>query len=134
MQIEITALETNVTWDLEHLLPVKHFINSKCVYKIKCNVDGTVERFKAWLVIKGFTQVEGIVYTYTFALIAKITSVRCLLAVATIKGWKLHQLVVNNDFLHGDLNKKIYMKILMGFYKPCDTHVCCLHNSLYGLK
>ena len=83
---------------------------------------------------KGFTQTLGIDYQKTFALVAKLTDLRCLLSVAAIPHWELHQLGVNNAFLHGDLHEKVYMKMPQGFGKLGDNHVCRLRKSLYGLK
>lgn len=134
MQKEITALEANGTWTLEYLPPGKRAIDSKWVYKIKYKPDGTIERYKARLVAKGFTQVEGIDYHDTFAPVAKLVTVRCLIALAASKGWHLHQLDVNNAFLHGDLEEEVYMKIPQGFAKSGDDRVCRLRKSLYGLR
>ncbi|GLT64493.1 hypothetical protein SLA2020_369820 [Shorea laevis] len=134
MRKEITTLEQNETWTLERLPPGKQAIDSKWVYKIKYNPDGTVERYKVRLVAKGFTQIEGLDYHETFAPVAKLVTVRVLLAVASIKHWELHQLDVNNAFLQGDLHEEVFMKIPQGFLTKNEHRVCKLHKSLYGLK
>lgn len=134
MKKEIQALEQNDTWTLETLPKGKRAIDSKWVYKIKYKPNGDVERYKARLVAKGFTQVEGEDFHDTFAPVAKLVTVRTLLAVATKNNWLIHQLDVNNAFLHGDLHEEVYMKIPQGFSKENETRVCRLRKSLYGLK
>ncbi|KAK3027225.1 hypothetical protein RJ639_041643 [Escallonia herrerae] len=134
MAKEISALEANNTWTLMPLLSGKRAINSKWVYKVKFHPDGTVERYKARLVAKGYTQIEGLDFHETFAPVAKLVTVRCLLAIASIKKWELHQLDVNNAFLHGDLEEEVYMKIPQGFSKQGENRVCRLQKSLYGLR
>ena len=134
MEAEITALEENHTWTLVHLPPNITPIGSKWVYKIKRHADGTIERYKARLVAKGYTQTEGLDYFDTFSPVAKMTTIRTLLALASIKGWHLHQLDVNNAFLHGDLQEDVYMQVPADVHTTHPNQVCKLLKSLYGLK
>ncbi|KAG8503082.1 hypothetical protein CXB51_000899 [Gossypium anomalum] len=134
MQAEISALEQNHTWIIMDLPPGKTAIGCKWVYRVKHKADGSIERYKARLVVKGFTQTEGVDYFNTFSPVAKITTVRLLLAIAASKNWYLHQLGVNNSFLHGDLSEEVYMLLPPSFNSSTPNKVCKLQKSLYGLK
>lgn len=109
MQYELNALEQQNTWTLMPL-PYGHKpIGCKWVYKIKYKYDGAIDRYKACLAAKGYTQIEGIDYQETFSPTAKLTTLHCLLAVASARGWFIHQLDIHNAFLHGDLIEVVYM-------------------------
>nr|GEW34398.1 putative RNA-directed DNA polymerase, eukaryota, reverse transcriptase zinc-binding domain protein [Tanacetum cinerariifolium] len=105
MNKELEALERNNTWELTTLLAGHKPITSKWVYKIKYNPDATIERLKARLVLR-----------------------------ATTKKWDLHQLDINNAFLHGYIDEEIYMVPPEGYTKAAPNQVCKLTRSLYGPK
>jgi len=133
MNKEIQALLDNNTWDFVDLPPGKKAISSKWVYKVKLHSDGTLERLKAWLVIRGFTQKYGVDYLEVFSPVVKMATIRTVIALATAKGWGLYQLDVNNAFLLGDLDAEVYMTVPQGLPNPTNK-VCHLRKSLYGLK
>jgi hypothetical protein len=87
--------------------PGKSTVGCKWVYKIKTRVDGSVERYKARLVARGFTQEYGIDYEETFAHVARLTSVRSLLVLVVVRHWLLFQMDVKNAFLNGDLLEEV---------------------------
>jgi len=113
----------------------KKAVSCKWVFTVKQNQEGKVERYKARLVARGYSQTYGIDYDETFAPVAKMSTVRALISCAANFGWPLHQLDVKNAFLHSDLQEEVYMEVPPGCSKP-DTagKVCRLRKSLYGLK
>jgi hypothetical protein len=105
------------------------------VFKIKQGANGEVEHYKAKLVAKGFTQTYEMDYNETFAPVAKLTSICCILALAALEDMEIHQMDVKTTFLKGKLEKEIYMEQPQGFVHEGGEHlVCKLHKSLYGLK
>jgi len=80
------------------------------IYVVKVDPNGEIDRLKAQLVAKGYTQIYGIDFGDTFSPDAKITVVRLFLAVAAILHWPLHELDIKNVFVHGELEEEIYME------------------------
>jgi hypothetical protein len=103
MDEELSALHKIDTWDLVPLPPSKRVVGCRWVYKIKTNSDGLIERYKARFVAKGYSQQYGMDYEEKFALVAKMTTIRTLIVVASILQWHISQLDVKNAFLNGDL-------------------------------
>lgn len=103
----------------------KHIVGSKWVYKIKYQANGQVERYKARLVVKGYSQQEGLDYHDTFLPVAKMVTIRSIIALTVSTCWNLYQMDVYNAFLQGDLDE-VYMEMLEGFRQPGEVKVCKL--------
>ncbi len=94
----MTTLDANVIWELVALPKDKKTIRCKWVYKVKHNAHGYVSRYKARLVAKGYAQIYGIDYEETYSLVAKMTTIKAIITMATTKGWSLHQMDVKKFF------------------------------------
>jgi len=134
MQDEINALNKTGTWKIVDLPPNVKPIGCRWIYKVKHHVDGSIERYKARLVAKGYNQIEGLDYFDTYSPIAKLTTVRIVIALASMNQWHLHQIDVNNAFLHGELQEDVHMVVPPGVSHSHSNQVCKLNKSLYGLK
>lgn len=134
MAQEITASEENNTWTLAPLPAGKKLVGCKWVYRIKYKANGEIDKYKAHLVAEGYTQIEGEDFIEIFAPVAKMTTVRCLLAIAAVQNWELYQMDVSNVFLHGDLDEEVYMAVPPGYVVHNSQHVYKLQKSLYGLR
>lgn len=133
MKEEYDSLNKNRTWCLVKPPIGQKVIDNRWVFKLKENTDGSVERYKARLVARGFTQEYGVDYKETFSPVVKFTSIRTIMALAASKQMKLMHFDVKTAFLYGDLEETVYMKQPKG-YDDESGRVCKLMKSLYGLK
>jgi len=110
-------------------------VSSKWIYKIKHEANGSVEKLKEIFVARGFTQKEGINYEDTFPPVARYSSIRTIIALSPILGWKLHQMDLKTTFLNGNIEHEVFVEqpdVFLLHNK--HTHVCKLRKSLYGRK
>ncbi|BFG40858.1 hypothetical protein CerSpe_271320 [Prunus speciosa] len=132
---EIESIMQNHTWELVNLPPGNRPIGYKWIFKKKLKTDGTIDKYKARLVAKGYRQKEGLDFFDTYSPVTRITSIRMLIAIASIYDMEIHQMDVKTAFLNGELDEEIYMEQPEGFIvKGQEQKVCKLVKSLYGLK
>jgi len=112
---EYRSLMKNKTWTLCELPKGRETISCKWVFKLKRKVNGEVDKYKARLVARGFSQKFGFDYSETYAPVAKLVTLRVLLAVANEMNMYIHQMDVKSVFLNGELTDEIYnnLKALM---------------------
>lgn len=135
MSKEFNALVRHGTWSLVPLDPFQNLVGNKWIFRVKRNPDGSVARYKACLMAKGFHQRVGLDYGEIFSLVAKPTIVHIVISLALQHNWPQFQLDVNNAFLHSDLEENVFMRQPVGFFNSSNPlHVCKLHKSLYDLK
>lgn len=135
MDVEITSIEKNDTWELTTLPDGAKNIGVKWVYKTKLNEDGKVEKYKARLVAKGHSQQHGVDYKEVFAPVARWDTIISILAIATIKGWIVFRLDVKSAFLQGELSETVYSEQPQGYQKKDDRDkVYKLKKAMYGLR
>jgi hypothetical protein len=108
-----------------------HMDEAKWIYKIKHAANGSIEKYKARFVARGFSQKEGENYDETFAPVAKYTSIRSIISIASVMGWKLHQMDVKIAFLNGVIEEEAYIEQPQGFViYGKESHVCKLFDEL----
>ncbi|CAI7892600.1 unnamed protein product [Closterium sp. NIES-53] len=135
MDKELKALEERNTWKI---VPIgvaqnKTILTGKWVFRVKTKADGTIDKFKARWVVRGFDQEHGRDYTETFAPVSRHTSLRILIAVAAMKKKKLRQIDVANAFLYAPVDAEIFVELPHGSHDE-PNRVCQLLKSLYGIK
>ena len=132
---EMDSILSNSTWVLVDLPLSSNTISCKWVFRRKYRTDGTIQTFKARLMTKRFRQKERIDYFDTYAPIARITSIRVLIALAYIYKLVVHQMDIKTAFLNRNLEEEVYMDQPEGFVlSRNERKVCKLVKSLYGLK
>ncbi|KAK9076273.1 hypothetical protein SSX86_004606 [Deinandra increscens subsp. villosa] len=135
MQTELEAIKRNNTWTLTQLPKNQKAIGLKWVFKLKKDANGEVTKHKARLVAKGYVQLKGVDYEEVFAPVARIETVRLILAMAATNNWRVHHLDVKTAFLNGELQEEVYVTQPDGFeVKGKEAYVYKLHKALYGLK
>ncbi|CAL1371306.1 unnamed protein product [Linum trigynum] len=135
MKDEMDSLYENKTFELVKLPKGKRALKNNWVFKIKHDEHNRQPRFKARLVVKGFSQRKGINFDEIFSPVVKMTSIRTVLGLAASLNMEVEQMDVKTTFLTSDLEEEIYMQQPEGFKKEKkEDYVCRLRNSLYGLK
>lgn len=115
MEEDYSSLMKNHTWDLCSLPKGRKLVQCKWIYHTKFFDDGSIDEYKAHLVVKGFSQVKGIYYTETFSPVSKMNSIRLVLSLTASQRCPIFQMNLKSAFLHGDLSKDIYMEQPQGF-------------------
>ena len=135
MEEEYNALMHNQTWVLVPPDPHMKIVDNKWIFRINYHADGSIQRYKAHLVAKGFHQTHGIDFFETFSLVIKPCTIRVIFTLAVYFNWGIQQVDVNNAFLNGNLYETVYMSQPTGFINATEpNHVCKLQKALYGLK
>lgn len=135
MNVEYDAFIKNKTFDLVPRPPNTNVVTSMWLYKHKYVAEGFFKNHKARLVANGKSQEQGIDFDETFSPVVKPATIRTVLHVALMCDWQVHQLDVQNAFLHGTLDETVYMTQIPGYVdKTKPDHVCKLSRSIYGLK
>ncbi|RVW90388.1 Retrovirus-related Pol polyprotein from transposon TNT 1-94 [Vitis vinifera] len=135
MHEEMKSLHKNNTYELMELPKGKRALKNKWVLKRKPEPNRSQPSYKTRLFGKGFSQKKDIDFEEIFSPVVKMSSIQVVLGLAAGINLEIEQLDVKTAFLHGDLEKEIYMEQLEGFTIKCKEHlVCRLKKSLYGLK
>ena len=135
MDAKIQSIQRNETWSLTELPAGAKKIGVKWIYKTKLNEFGEVDKFKARLVAKGYAQQHGVDYIEVFASVARMDTIRMLIALAAQRSWLIYQLDVKSAFLHRELSEDLFVEQPKGYEQKGNEHkVYKLHKALYGLK
>ena len=121
--------------DLVAIPKGKSIVTSIWIYKIKYARDGNVDKCKSRFVSQGFSQKEGIDYDDTLSHVAIFTTIRAVISLTSIIGWKLHKMDVKTTFLNGDIEEHVYIEHPEGILiHGKESHVCKLNKYLYGIN
>eukprot|EP00253_Pinus_taeda_P032184 PITA_32184 len=132
---EYNSIMINDVWEVLSRPQDRSVVGSRWIYKIQYATDGSVEKYKAMFVAKGYAQKEGIDYEETFAPVLRYTSIRIVISLAAQMGWEIHQMDVKTAFLNGVIEEEVYNEQPKGFEtREKKSHVCRLKKALHGLK
>lgn len=135
MMEEYESIMKNDVWEIVPRPDRKSVVTSKWIFKIKHVVDGSIEKYKARFVARVFSQKEGVDYDETFAPVARYTSIKTIIALASTMRWRLHQMDVKTAFLNREIEEEVYVEQPDGFIvHGKESDVCRLKKALYGLK
>lgn len=135
MQDELSSIKENKTWKLTHLPPGTKPIGLKWVFKLKKDSHGNVVKHKARLVAKGYVQRHGIDFEEVYAPVARLETIRLIIALAAQEGWEIHHMDVKSAFLNGELAEEVFVSQPPGFeVNGEEEKVLKLSKALYGLK
>ena len=135
MVTEMNSIQSNKTWELSELPAGHRAIGLKWVFKVKKDPNGNIIKHKARLVAKGYAQREGVDFDEVFAPVARIETVRLLIALAAQMSWEIHHMDVKSAFLNGELMEEVYVQQPPGFVVENGSgKVLKLRKTLYGLR
>ena len=129
----MNALVSRETWELVSA-PKDDVVGCRWVYTLKYRLDGSVDRYKARLVAKRYTQTNGVDYFETFSPVARLNSIQILLSVAVNMEWSLFHLDAKYAFLYRDLKEQVYMELPPRYIAQGENTVCTLRKAIYELK
>jgi len=133
VQTELNTLKQMDTWKLVNAPKDRQPIMNKWVFMRKYDKDGNLQKYKARLVTRGFTQIPGMDYNETFSPVIWLEMIRAILALAVAQYWEIQQMDVKGAYLNGKLKEEIYMKQPDRF-NDGTPQLCRLIKTLYGLK
>jgi len=121
---EYSSMMKNDVWEIVPQPEGKSIVGPCWVYKVKHGANGSVEKYKARFVAKGFSQIEGIDYDETFAPVAQYSSIKTILALLAQMGWKIHQMDVKTTCLNRWLRRRFMWSNQRGLSNSIETHMC----------
>lgn len=131
----MTSIKNNQTWKLVDLPKEKKIVRLKWVFKIKYNEDGSMQKYKAIIVARGYSQQLVVDFSETFAAVARIETIKIVLALSAQHQLQVFQLDVMSTFLNGKLQEEIYVQQSPGYeLKGEEDKVYRLYKAFYGLK
>ena len=117
----------NNVWEVVPRPTEKSVVGSRWIFKVNHAIDISKEKYKARILAKGYSQVEGIDYEETFSPVARYSSIKSILALVAHMGWKIHQMDVKTTFLNGVIKEDVYIEQVEGFETfDQESHVCRL--------